>query len=615
MHERPLQLLLLGEDPAEVDLVRRALSLGFGHVELVHRCTLAETITIASHGAFDCALVNLEQRDSVGPDPVALLSDYAPDLPLVVLTHRADRRVHASLVGAPEVVAKPELTPTVLRAAIETSIEHRKLVARIEGSNRRVQEQESATREILDMLDDAIVIVDERGLVRMANLAAQRLFGEFENRHLDLPESSDDFEVRRMDGAFRRVRIRSRTVTWLGQPSCMFSVKDVTEQLRAGDLARRLAQSDRMRALGRLAGGIAHEINNPAALLATNLEFLRHTLTNPDREPLPAATLESLVDDCRNAIARIGTIATDLHACSHVADDEIELVDLNDVVETASLVVFPTHRRPGVVLDLHPVPSIAGHRGKLIQAVSAVLANVLPYAEARGRVVVSTLAGRDEVRLVIADTRLGLEFRDQVFEPFFHVSPSGDRPNLALALAHEIIRVHRGEIRVQSESGGGSRFEVRIPVEDGLMLPRPRPIVRPNLAAQRKRLLLIDDEVAFLRALARLLQLHYDVETAPGGAEALRCNPSSFDIIVCDLMMPGMDGPSFYQQLRRTDPEAAARVVFTTGGAFTEDVGRFLELVPNTILQKPFSSSELRAAVERVLALDPRRDDKPRVAS
>lgn len=389
--------------------------------------------------------------------------------------------------------------------------------------------------------------------------------------------------------------------------------QQASAQLSREEENKRNAQAERLSALGRLAGGIAHEINNPVALLAANIEFLSHRFEHRDApgEHLAAVhtlprrddpVLASLLDDCRNAVHRIGAIVSDLGACAHIAKDELETIDLCEIVQSACASLPETAARETIVAQLQDVPPLIGHRSKLTQVAIALLTHALQATCGASRIVVSTRSEAKHVVLSVQDGGTGLaeELRQRIFDPFFHRgSPQGGR-GLGLALAGEIIRGHRGEIRVEVEPGVGSRFEVHIPIAEAPLVPAPPPRALRR-TRHKPRILLVDDEPAFLRAMTRLLERTYEITTAANGMEALARAPETFDAIVCDLMMPEMDGPTFYEQLVRLHPAAKSRIAFVTGGAFRDAVRRFLEHIPNPVLHKPFSAGELSEVIERLL--------------
>jgi CheY-like chemotaxis protein len=210
------------------------------------------------------------------------------------------------------------------------------------------------------------------------------------------------------------------------------------------------------------------------------------------------------------------------------------------------------------------------------------------------------------VFLVVEDTGKGIptEIKDKIFEPFFTTKPRGTGTGLGLSLSAEIIRQHGGSITVESSAGRGSRFEVRLPTDTGL-IPRQinTPIMR-HVERRKRRIMVIDDEPLLLTACRRMLEPHHEVRLAHDGGEALAIleEDQDFDVLLCDLMMPGVDGAKFYHTLRSQAPELVPRVLFTSGGAVTQQIKEFADQLGPNLLEKPFTSEQLLEAVERTLA-------------
>jgi CheY-like chemotaxis protein len=191
--------------------------------------------------------------------------------------------------------------------------------------------------------------------------------------------------------------------------------------------------------------------------------------------------------------------------------------------------------------------------------------------------------------------------RTRVFDPFFTTKP-GNGTGLGLAMSHTIVASLRGEIAVEPAVGGGSTFRVTLPaskVEAAAPSSR-RPSVRP---AARARVLVIDDEELMARAVQRLLGSEHDIEatTDPTAAVARVRAGERFDVILCDLMMPGMTGIDVHQAVAAIDAEQARRMVFMTGGAFGARAAAFLEQVDNPRIEKPVDRAALRALIRAQL--------------
>ena len=172
---------------------------------------------------------------------------------------------------------------------------------------------------------------------------------------------------------------------------------------------------------------------------------------------------------------------------------------------------------------------------------------------------------------------------------------------LGLALVADIVQAHRGRIAVTRGQRGGARFEVFLPIDRtarGPAVTRP-----PAEAPEHVRLLLIDDEPMMLRLLKRLLGRR-EVVTAGGGVEAIELlgRDRAFDVILCDLQMPGQDGAAVYQAVQRLQPELLDRFVFTTGGGVSARAREFLARVQPRVLTKPFAIDELFALINEIAA-------------
>jgi CheY-like chemotaxis protein len=189
--------------------------------------------------------------------------------------------------------------------------------------------------------------------------------------------------------------------------------------------------------------------------------------------------------------------------------------------------------------------------------------------------------------------------RDRIFTPGFTTKANEGGMGLGLTACRRVAQEHGGRLEVHHLPDGGTRFELVLPIDTGLAVIEPRRESRPISEAplKRSRLLIVDDDAMVLSALRRRLQRRYDTVTVLGGVEALArlAEDPSFDSIVCDLMMPEVDGKSFYDAIKKEDPQLAERIVFMSGGAFTPRLRKFAAAVPNPVLQKPVSREDLEA--------------------
>ena len=382
----------------------------------------------------------------------------------------------------------------------------------------------------------------------------------------------------------------------------------------------RLIHASKLAAIGQLASGVAHEINNPATALEAAIAIIDMAFDQATArargmpEPwLPDSTINAVhmaLQDAGEALDRIRRLTRDLRTFARADDEVLRPVQLEDVIRISCRLAEPTVRpHAELIVDLRPVPAVLGSRGRLGQVVTNLLVNaaqaVPESAPERNVVVVSTRVAGDDVLLAVEDSGPGVpvDRRGQIFEPFFTTKPEGIGTGLGLSLVAEIVKAHRGHIEVSTGVRGGARFEIHLPAH---RTPVPELASRPiSSAPSHARLLFVDDEPMILRLFGRLLaDASLEVLTAKGGAEAIAVleQDRAFDAILCDLQMPGVDGIHVYEALERIDPALMARFVFTTGGAITVRGRDFLDQVRPRVLAKPFRVDELFALLEEMKA-------------
>ncbi|HSO32689.1 MAG TPA: ATP-binding protein, partial [Labilithrix sp.] len=256
------------------------------------------------------------------------------------------------------------------------------------------------------------------------------------------------------------------------------------------------------------------------------------------------------------------------------------------------------------------VPPVEADESRLTQVFINVLVNAaqaLPEGRSETneiRLVTTTdAAGRAVIE--VHDTGAGIrpEVMTRIFDPFFTTKPVGIGTGLGLSICHTIVTGLGGEISATSEPGRGTTFRVVLPaVSPRRHDPAPPADSAPAVTAPAA-ILVVDDEPAVGTVLARVLR-HHDVTVVHAARTALDLLEAGtrFDVIFSDLMMPEMSGMDFYDELVRRHPEAARRVVFVSGGAFTPRAGEFLETVTNPRLGKPFDARAVRAVVQQLIA-------------
>ncbi|HSM94136.1 MAG TPA: PAS domain S-box protein [Anaeromyxobacteraceae bacterium] len=408
-------------------------------------------------------------------------------------------------------------------------------------------------------------------------------------------------------------------------------VEDVTPRVEAEAERRRmqeqLALTDRMASLGTLAATVAHEINNPLTYVVGNVDVARvvagELAAERGGDPAVAGPLAEIAEALGEAVdgaARVRQIVSDLKILSSPGTEQrLHRVDVREALQAAvNLGRRMIAGRAELVTDLAEVPPVEGNTARLAQVFLNLLVNAaqaIPEGRAGANQVRAAcrVDGDGRVVVEVSDTGSGIppERLPRIFDPFYTTKPQGVGTGLGLAICRSIVSAHGGEIRVDTEVGRGTTFRVSLPAAGAA--PRAEPPTAARGAAaepaptRRGRILVVDDEPFVLRALERILAAHHDVVLAPSAAEALAriSGGAPIDGILCDVMMPGMDGTELYGEIERRAPALASRVVFVTGGALIDGFRAFLARTGVPVIEKPFAPDRVLALVARWVAAGP----------
>jgi PAS domain S-box-containing protein len=589
----------------------------------------------------DVALVDIRLRGKAEGFEIAQRLRSVSDVPVVYMTAHTDDDTlqRAARTGAYGYVVKP-FTIGEVKSALQVALYKHRLDALL-------AERERWFSTTLRAIADGVVACDVELCVSFVNAAAERMLGRSEadlrgRRLAELVESDGpgNFdEAARALAERRPVRLSSeaRLVGSAGATTqvegaaapiihgervlgVVLVLHDVTEQRRRDE---QLALTDRLSSLGTLVASVAHEINNPLAYTLGNLSLAGGDLTRLQQQ-LPEGQQRELVEsvqrslqDAEDGAGRVANTVKELGAFGRMEESSQRAVDPRACVDWAlRLTRNQILHQARLVTSLRDVPSVRANELKLSQVVVNLLTNAvqsLTGEREHNEVRVSTWTDELGAALVeVEDNGRGMapEVRDAIFQPFFTTKASGHGTGLGLSICRNIVRDFGGTIRVESEPGRGSRFRVRLPASPrgsspplAALTSTPPPGAPPAADGKRPTVLLIDDEPMIRGLVSKLLAERFAVTSADGVRSALAAlnERRDFDVILCDLMMPGESGIDFFAVVRRLDPELLERVAFITGGAVTPDTNKFLETVARPVLNKPFSRDSLIAFIDRII--------------
>lgn len=392
--------------------------------------------------------------------------------------------------------------------------------------------------------------------------------------------------------------------------------RDLQDKMRKLNETRNLlVQNEKLAAIGELVSGIAHELNNPiSAILLSAQDSLQEGSTQEIRN-----NLDKIVSESR----RTAKIVRDLLAFSKQRSPDVDLIQTNDViVYTLDLLAYEIRKNnikvtselskdmPPVLVDPLQIQQVVINIvNNACQAMAADPENAtLRITTETGPSIFLPESGTPQViRVMFQDSGPGIHsyVLPRVFDPFFTTKPLGKGTGLGLSICHGIVNEHGGHIWVESELGQGATFFVELPVAS---LDEPRLIITKEqppqlLSPSSYSILIIDDEESLLEILSRVLRRRgYQVVAVNNGEEglehAIKTNP---DLILCDLLMPGMSGQDIYFYLKRHDSELLNHIIFTTGDTLSPETRLFLEETDVRFLRKPFELEDLIDVVDEAI--------------
>jgi PAS domain S-box-containing protein len=406
-----------------------------------------------------------------------------------------------------------------------------------------------------------------------------------------------EYRATRRDGSIVVAEISSIPIDFEGRPAVLAFARDVTERVR---LRAQLEQADRLTALGVMAAGIAHEINNPLTFISLATDLLRQRLGLDD------TANRSLLDDIGEGVERVAAIVRDLRVYSRYEDEPLGAVDLEAVLDSAGRIVAHELRsRIRLVRDTDSLPKVRGVARRLEQVFVNVYLNSaqsFPDDQSDATISVNARVTENAVEVEVTDNASGMtpEVLERIFEPFFTMRPTGTGTGLGLFICRDILLRTGGTIGAESEVGKGTIMKITLQRAEPAALLEAAPVSTTRVRG--RRILVLDDEPLIVSTIVRALGQDNVVvgETSPERAVELAIADPPFDAIVCDVMMSGLTGVDVYERIARARPGMEMRIVFVSGGAHTARTRAFLASVPNRCLTKPFAPEGLSAVLAQI---------------
>ncbi|MFN0061042.1 MAG: ATP-binding protein [Myxococcaceae bacterium] len=423
---------------------------------------------------------------------------------------------------------------------------------------------------------------------------------------------ADDLVIHRPDGRRVWLRVMAKPVFdkrgKLRHVLVVFADITEREQMRA-----RMASLDRMSAVGSLASGVAHEMNTPLTSVANHLDILERALG--DEASLSAASREPLrghLVAARESVSRVSHIMRDLSTFARQPRDERVPLRVEAAVKEALRCLSENERRDVEWVEKWGhTPWVEAEPKRLAQVFEVLLRHAflaLPETGEGPRAIEvathASISGNACVDISDSGAALSLEHRARLFDPFFVVRGSVSGMGLGLPVARNVVQGLGGTLDVVTSVMGRTTLRVTLPATE--KRPRRQTPKPSRLATDRRpSVLILDDDYNLMRVLAAALADACEVDVFKDSAAAMKAvlGEKLYDIILCDVMMQPASGIQVYETLRAEFPGRERRLVFMTGGAFTEEAKAFLGAVPNLRFIKPFIATDVVNEALDVLGL------------
>ena len=614
-----MNVLLVEDNPVDARMVRALLRAPSAALRCGHVTRLAEALEHLKTEQPDVILLDLNLDDSCGYETFHRMRQAGPKAAILVLSGSDDEELAIRTVreGAQDYLVKGSFDGKLLLRAIRYALERK-------HSEEALRQSEITVRAIFENSLDGIVIFLSDGICVEANVAAAALVGvardELIGRRLcdfceegfteewqqlcGLSSGRGQLWVRLSNGSRRLVDYCFTANVLPGQHLAM--LRDVTEQQ---NLEEQLRQSQKMEAVGRLAGGVAHDFNNILGIISGYAELLQlQAAHNAER-----VRAEKII----SATEKAASLTRQLLAFGRKQVMSLKLIDLSQVMEGLSSMVHC------VMSDEVQVSVQAGKELGLVKADQSQLEQVIlnlttnaREAMPEGGMLTITIDKHESledtpelpagnyIRLAVSDTGTGMtpEIQSRMFEPFFTTKKTGS--GLGLSTVYGIVKQSGGYITVQSAPQKGSIFSVYLPLAaDSAAGQTAEPAFPPLNVKGHGTILLVDNEEDLRNATAEYLEgCGYRVLTAGDGKQAIEISDSyagSISLVISDIVMPKVNGRGVIEHMRKTRPDTEVLMI---SGYANDDMPRHgISLDPACFLQKPFTFQALSAKIRGMM--------------
>ncbi len=507
-------------------------------------------------------------------------------------------------------------------------------------ANLKDAEEQSRYKELLENVDDAVYILDQEGHVLEANEAAYSQLGYTQDQFFELNLSDiiphqqarsiikqlgkgktendpDKITLQTTHATIDRnliaVEVQCRAITYRGRRVILNVARDITARIEAEKekkhLESQLIHSQKMEAVGTLAGGIAHDFNNLLMGIQGYISLMRLQTVEGDPN-------DEYLQGIENAVMNAANLTNQLLGFARKGKYTLRQTSLNRIVENSTKMFTRTKKEIVTHLNLQDkIWDVKVDQGQIEQVLINLFLNAWHAMPDGGDLFIQTenvylsedyckpyeVRPGNYVKASITDTGIGIsnDIIERIFEPFFTTKEVGKGTGLGLASAYGIIKNHSGIIRVYSELGNGTTFNIYLPASD----EKAEKTIKESsqLLKGQEKILLVEDEEGTIQVEELMLkELGYSVLPAMSGQEAIQLyEENKPDLVALDMIMPEMNGKDTYERLKRINPDV--KVLLVSGYSLNKQIEELMEKGCNGFIQKPFDIVQLSQKIREVL--------------
>ncbi|MFC1949615.1 PAS domain S-box protein [Chloroflexota bacterium] len=499
---------------------------------------------------------------------------------------------------------------------------------------KRAEERIRYQASLVDNISDAIISRDSDFTVLSWNKAAERIYGWREDEvigkdirkllSVDFIDSSNSEAIKellekgywhgetihyRKDGtpiniSASSIALKDNDGKYSG---AIIIVRDITEEKQAEEREEQLQQeiymANRLASVGKMAAGIAHEINNPLTGVVGFSDLLM-------KKDIPE-DIKKDISIIYEGAQRVASITNRMLTFARQYKPERTLININEIIATTLAMRTYEIESSNIKLTtrLDPdLPMTIADAGQLQQVFLNIVLNAdteMKNAHGGGSLLVRTEKIDDTIRVSFKDDGPGIakENLDSIFDPFFTTRDVGQGAGLGLSVSYGIVTAHNGRIYARSRKGNGATFFIEIPiVTQAKHLRLTETAVEEPIRLPKTRVLIVDDDTIVQEFLTEVLTREgHEVEVVDNGDDALeKLGSEDYDVILLDIKLPGINGIELYKQLQKKNKSLVRRVIFVTGDVMGEDTVSFLSKTRAAYITKPFDAEQLKKGIERI---------------